>query len=78
MQQGVAFPTGEGSRGLSLSSDLLQMLDAMYMDLYATQHVERTNPVAEPMDAATKAAFIDSTPAKEQVKYVLPWGCDLS
>ncbi|KAH8093338.1 sulfuric ester hydrolase [Aureococcus anophagefferens] len=39
---------------------------------------DRTNPVAEPMDAATKAAFIDSTPAKEQVKYVLPWGCDLS
>ena len=59
-------------------AETVQMLDAMYMDLYATQHVERTNPVAEPMDAATKAAFIDSTPAKEQVKYVLPWGCDLS
>ena len=59
-------------------AETVQMLDAMYADMYVTEVVERSHPIAEPMDDVTKAAFIASTPPSVSVKYVLPWGCDLS
>ena len=59
-------------------AETVAMLDAMYEDMYRSEHVDRTHAVASPQDAVTKAAFIASTPANEQVKYAMPWGCDLS
>lgn len=59
-------------------AETVAMMDSMYSSLYETQYVAHTRPVASPQDAAAKAAFIASTPAGEQVKYALPWGCDLS